>query len=920
MSRLAETIDRLQEHFTALHNERIRCNPVSPVFALEHPLGRAEVHALTKDLCEALRHEGQIVPAHALAWVTVSSETGYNFGGCEFWQSFNERIPNWAELGNRDALRSAFIRFSQLYQGAEPTGQWAAHRSLICWPITHAILPRDLQRHLCEAIYVCRHQLIGLQGADAEHIGLIIANNAASYGTRFDQFLQEHLLVGAIARRLLLGESEIDFSFRKETFDRILHDLRRISVTREWLREASRLYNHKVYIRAPNVPRKVSYDAAPKERRKDVDLRPTLILEADASGTWAPSLIPPSLMGWAQENPEVGRAVESLRYRVIGTDRARPGACLLATTPVQAVLSAFPQLDQPIIELLPRHEGLSAVLDMDCRLPACRILVFRVRGTTATLSQKPEVSPGEAYLLATQDLTIELGSSAACTDPTWRLRYLELPSTLTTSLQRDLNLAGIPVRQSTRLRPWGLLPRTWDEESDGEWITTEPISYVIERNHPFDAVSFCVDDGQVHFLECEVMVDPTVVIEDLPPGLHTLTVQTYERRGTRSGPEWHELSHGEALIRVRTPSTWAPGRISPNTLPILVSPPRPTLTDLLKGECLLTVEGIATAPVEISFEWGDGAAAATASLSILRQRAPINEDTWSQHLGVFRRKADDAWVSLGAQHAALRLTCEPLGEQRISLYVSASLVRWSVRDQMVRLICDGSHEPHVLMSSFAEPVATADIDRRLCERGLELTQSGLYVALDGDLSTGVILGAPSGTASGLRALGEQICMDALRSCDVSDLLSAIVRWEAATPLTVHARTNQKRVVNQLHAEALRRVAGDLWVELEAADPRRWSELEEAVDHPHTIHSFGYSLGRYRTKALSQDAIRHHFFETAVAYAITNNDTCLEMAWQLATTPSKSPTWTSPIAKCDVLARLVRGARLVWLGNQQASAG
>lgn len=919
MNRLTDTIGVLQEHFEALRKARLEYNPAFPVFALEHPLDRADVHALAKDLREALRRERYVLPEHALAWVVIASETGYGFGGCEFWHSFDERIPDWAELGDRDALRRAFMQFSRLYHGVQPTGKWAARYTLICWPITHAILPRDLQLHLCEAIYASRYHLAGLQGASVEHIGLIVACAAPSYGTRFDEFLQEHALIGSIVNRLLLHESAHDPSFRSETFDRITSDLHRISATREWLREASRLYNRNVAITAPREPR-AGFNGSTLATRRDIcDLRPTLTLEADSSGMWAPSLTPPSLVMWAQQSPEIGRAIESLRYLVIGTDRARQGACLLATTPIQAVLSAFPPLDQPLIELQPRHVGLSAVFDADCRLPACRVLVFRERGRTATLSRKLEVNPGETYLLASQDPTLDLGDPAMCIDSAWHLRRLRLPSTLTASLSAQLSSAGIHVRRCTRLRPWGLLPRNWDEENSGEWIITEPIVYVIERDHLFDAISVCVDENQPVFLECDGMADPTIVLKELPVGARTLTVQTYERRGSKSGPSWYELSRGEALVRVRDPSVWTPGRIAANVLSIEVRPPQPTLEDLLKGEVTLTVEGTAAAPVDVSFQWTDGPAAATSSLSILRQRAPILEATWIQHMGAFRRKADNARVGLGTRQAFLRVACEPLGEQRLPLGVAANPVRWSARDQRVRLICDGSHTPHIVMSNFSEPVAMADFDRRTCERGLDFTQSGLYLAVDGDLHSGVVLGAPSGAATGFRALGEQIRRDTLRSCDMHELLSAIERWEAAIPLTVYASTNQQRVVNQLHAEALRRVAGDHWIKLETAHPRQWSALEEAVDHPLGIHSFGYSLGRHRGRAHSNDAMQRHFCEAAIAYAVTHDATYLDMAWQLATRPSASPAWASPVSDRLLLARLVKGARLVWLGNQQTSA-
>jgi hypothetical protein len=918
VSRLTDTIGRLQEHFEALHKARLEYNPALPVFALEHPLDPADVHTLMKDLRDTLRRDRAVVPDHALAWVVAASEAGYGFGGFEFWQSFDQRIPNWAEFGDRGALRAAFIQFCRQYHGAQPTGQWASHYTLICWPITHAILPLDLQLHLCQAIYVCRYQLAGLRDASAEHIGLVLEGTSPSYGTRFDEFLQEHALVGALVNRLLMGDSEHDPSFRPETFNRILNDLHRVSAAREWLREAGKLYNRRITIAVPREPNSSSHSNTSGVRRHLADLRPTITLEVDATGTWVPSLAPPSLMGWAQQNPEIGRILDSLRYRVLGTDRARQGACLLATAPMQTVLRTFPPLDQPLIELMPRHEALSAAFDADCRLPASRLLVFRENHGSATLLRKPELTSGETYLLATEDVTLMLGEPVACVDPMWQLRRLKLPSALTAPLSAQLTAAGLSVRRTTRVRPWGLVPRNWDEGNEGEWIVGEPIVFVIERDHAFDAINICTDEQSSNFVECDAMADPTIVLTDLSVGAHTLMVQTYERRASTSGTEWHELSRGESLIRVRTPAVWITGRIAPDALAIEAIPSRPMLDDLLKGDVVLTVDGVANEPVDISLEWLDGSATPAPSISILRQRAPIREGIWRQYLAATIRKIDASEIRLAAQRAFIRIACESLGEQRIALGVSARPVRWSVRKQRVHLICDGSHMPNVIMSSFAEPAAVTEVERRTCERGLELTQSGLYLATDGDFRGGVVLGSPNRSSVGLRAIGEPIHLHLLRACVTNDLIGAIERWEAAIPLNVYARTNQRRVINQMHDEVLRRIVGDRWMKLEAAHPRQWSDLEQAVDDPIPIHSFGYSLGHHRGRDHGSDITRRLFFEAAVAYAVAPQPVYLEVAWQLATRPGAMSASTAEMTDANALARLVRGARLIWLGTKQES--
>lgn len=918
VSRLADTIGRLHEHFENLRDARDAAGSVVPVFGLEHPLDQADLNDLAKDLSNSLNSGYQVEPAHALGWVVIASETGYGFGGCEFWQSFNDRIPNWTDLGDREALRTAFTIFSARYRGARPTGQWASHYTLICWPIAHAILPRDLQARLCETIYGCRHQLAALSDASAEATGLAIARATPSCGTRFDEFLQEHALVGAIVNRLLRGESETTSSFRSETFDRILSDLHRLSAAREWLSEARQIYNHRLTISAPHGPPVNATKPTSPARTQPFDLRPTLLLEADESGTWRPSIVPPSLISWGQEDAELRSLIESLRYRVIGTDRARQGASLLASNPIQAILEALPPLDTPLIEIMPHSSRLSAAFDADCRLPSSCVLIFHERDAIATLSQRSEVRPGETYLIATQDVTIELGAPVPCVDPTWQLRRVQLPSPLTAILSNQLSLAGIHVKRSTRLRPWGLLPRKWDDNNDGEWLVTEPIVYTIERDHAFDEVSFCIDDNPPTFIECGAMADPTIVITDLSAGSHSLMVQTYERRSGKSGSSLYGLSHGEAHIRVREPSSWTPGRMTANTLSIVVEPPRPSLEELLKGQVSLTVEGIASGPVEVSIQWRDGSSAAFSRINVLRQRAPIRADAWSASLAVLLKKIDDSTISLGALQAQIQIECEPLGKQIIPINVTASSVRWSARDKMVRLICDGSHSPRVVAFAFAEPATAMDVDRRTCERGLDANRSGLYVAMDGDICRGVVLGSPRDDAGGLRAIGEAIHLGHLRLCETNDLKTAIDRWESATPINVYARTNQQRVVTLLHSEVLRRLTGDHWVKLERLNPLPWPALEEAVDHPLPIHSFGYSLGRHRGRSENPDALRRTFFQVATAFTSVRDEAQLEMAWLFATEASVALLKTTVMQNQDELSRLVRGARLIWLGNHTPS--
>src|SRR5262249_36309989 len=126
----------------------------SPIFALEHGLSQAEVVELQREIRAAKRPTADT----ALAWIVYSTELGYEYTGDEYWQTFDEVTPSWVAHGHPHWLRDQFEWFARSFEGARPSGAWAKHFSIICWPITHAILPYDLQRQLARILYDIRYQ------------------------------------------------------------------------------------------------------------------------------------------------------------------------------------------------------------------------------------------------------------------------------------------------------------------------------------------------------------------------------------------------------------------------------------------------------------------------------------------------------------------------------------------------------------------------------------------------------------------------------------------------------------------------------------------------------------------------------------------------------------------------------------------
>lgn len=134
--------ERLEGHFASLAHSRSASG--LPTFALEHGLEDHELEGIASHLLSRLK-AGFPLSTHWLLWVIYATERGYSYAGDEYWHSFEEQTPNWS-LVDRDRVVPWFTKFHKTYHGVVPSGPWASHFKIIAWPITHAILPRYLQR------------------------------------------------------------------------------------------------------------------------------------------------------------------------------------------------------------------------------------------------------------------------------------------------------------------------------------------------------------------------------------------------------------------------------------------------------------------------------------------------------------------------------------------------------------------------------------------------------------------------------------------------------------------------------------------------------------------------------------------------------------------------------------------------------
>ena len=119
-------------------------------------------------------------------------------------------------------------------------GVWARWFKNIAWPITHAVLPADLQRHLARLLSDYRHEFTPGLLEDHEALGERLAAYSGGASSRFRKFAENASLLGLVAGSLLLGDEDETPLLSADVLHRIVGDLSHERQASAWLRNAKR--------------------------------------------------------------------------------------------------------------------------------------------------------------------------------------------------------------------------------------------------------------------------------------------------------------------------------------------------------------------------------------------------------------------------------------------------------------------------------------------------------------------------------------------------------------------------------------------------------------------------------------------------------------------------------------------------------
>ena len=830
---LREWQAHLAAHFKELRESRVKDGLGRPVFGLEHGLDSAEVQDLEQAIRGEIRYR-RPSRLHSLVWVVYSSELGYRYSGDEYWQTFEQETPSWIGNGDRYALRNFFRLFQREYGGAEPSGAWAEHFSIICWPITHAILPRDLQLQLARTLYELRYRFSRdiLESTDA--LGELIAAKSWDARPRFQNFLQEKDLVGQIAAALLLrdefGSSNL---IHPKTLERISEDVGRHQQAREWLRSARQSAGERVRTRSIGLPRQATTPPGPSTLDKaraevtQLGIEPRLILRREGSldDSWDVLLEIPDLSHLLLRFPQTTEVLSGSRCTVAGSS-GRPlarGRLLYGAQRIR--LQQWPQWDKVLLQFERSDPQLDFLLRTECLLRPGPKWLFRIASDgLAYESRSLRVRPGERYILVSTTGQVSSDQHIAvtnlnCEDVQGAL--LDLPEALTPDWEEALRRLGIDQSRTVEVWPAGLAPVAWDGDGYGEWLETEAPCLAILSDHPLETLNVSIDTVENSVFEL-TPVDPgePVFLElpQLPVGVHGLHISARNVAGVPYGL----LGELDVVIRIRERRPQSQ-RVSPiGPLWVHMEPPSATLEQLWEGQVDLSLQGPTGRGVEISVSFGgSNVDSSTFTWHLPPLSLPFQSADWRSHFGKHLQTNTEAQNAYDlARSCTLEFDAGELGQFEISYERAFTPLRWAVRRRrngyLVRLIDDrGDPEPAAMSRwDFETPCVEESIN---FDSDAQFQESGGMFVAGTDESRSAIIIPPVPNRMGLKDLRLVPSIERYeRSMEsIGKLVDVMCLWASARlPGDLLSAMRQRNVVRGLLDELSRLFCRDHWARAE----------------------------------------------------------------------------------------------------------
>lgn len=928
----------LEIHFKALSDARAAAG--LPVYALEHGLDAETFSKVTLGLKRSLVLGGRL-PSHWLLWVVYATELGYDYDGEEYWPSFEQRTPRWNwRIDRRGMLRQWFLKFRKSFGGALPTGPWAAQFSIISWPITHAILPKDLQVQLAKLIYDERYLIAEFIDAKPDEVGRLIAASAYEASARLRNFLEQPELAGRIVLGLLgaAGQSA-NYWLQPETIRRILIDLERHSHARAWLRAAkSTIQSTKIKLasaaRLPTEPRAaVEASATNGEKVALKSVTPQLLLLREGDDRWSAVVEIPSFRAIAGMNPRFATLLRSSRAKVQGTTAGWSAPGWLLYGPHKKKLAKWPSHGTSLVQIEQADNALEYLLHSECRIEAAQSWLFRIRpdGSAAEAPGRT-IHADTSYILlyrASDNAELPFPSVHVDCDGISALAVTVTSETSAEAL-RFLSARHIKVERHLRIWPVGTPPRRWAADGNAVWLRGE--TPMLALCHDADCQSLTMAlTGQP-----PVTVGPIAAKQPIFFGLQDLSIGSYILNVTAKYSAQHTdgsqqvLTSSAALsILIRAPQEWLPGEISHRGFIVSCDQVEPTLDAFLAGHLSLSIAGPRGRDISCTLELMDSSGTVLSSESIGMVSLPAKRADFDACLYGHLEGIEDPFHYSTASQSRLVFDGGDLGVFRLALKHAVLPLRWYVnkgKSLELRLVNDGDDEPptEIAFYPFERANSPTKIAFDQTDKGLHPEgNGGLYVASCGELRARIVASVWRKAGLGGLAIHPSFDTDLTEPDALERLLKNFRDWHGARAFGPLANQRRDIVISDLWGHLLGRLCGRRWasIERQVHDQGVTAELlnsmqEEAV---HKKVSFGIALSNGWNDIMTDSFLEtsKRFHKCAERFRICADPEITATALRLAAQPADvvwlfGPHLTDRLAAVRAMPEMVRASRLLMI--------
>lgn len=599
----------LQEHFKVLCAVRKDSPQKNPVFALEHGLNVADLERLKVDI-RAHIATSEPQDRNWLPWVVYAAEIGYSYDGQEYWQTFNTSTIGWTRYDSRyrSWIRKCFLKFRDEFHGAEPSGPWAEWFKNICWPIRHAILPHYLQHQLAKALFDMRLFFREEFFESPLMLGNFIATNCRTGSKRFLELLEDPMLVGQISVALLLqGHKISEDLLLKETQSRIVADLGKEQMEREWLESAQKQAKtaYEGFKRRITAGGGAGRERGPRptEEILRVENTPRLFLYPRSSRKeWDVKLELQDLTSLATRIPILRPVIAGSYCTVAGTSGASQArGMFLRPGPHRFTLVKWPSSREVLLKFENAPAELNAFLQMDNLLPAGNVHLFKISSENIGYEvHGKNIRPRQKYVVLSSS-PIEYDGSIFKPFPLCcegiNPALIEVPGEITGRFEEAIKAVGLCCTKSLRAWPVGLPPKEWDEEGYGVWIAGDKIRIGVRADYELQGLQVRINEGMPSFTPIMVPGGESVFMDlsPLPIGENIVEVKAV----AKTTP--HEDIVGYLSAIVREPQVWDIKTAMQGALRGFVDPEMPSLENIWGGNINLDLYGPVGRAVQCKF-------------------------------------------------------------------------------------------------------------------------------------------------------------------------------------------------------------------------------------------------------------------------------------------------------------------------------